>query len=281
MKKILVLALLSLGLMTLGGATAFAQIVAQPTNYPTKILGVVGGNNGTDSTIYDVNPANGNATNPRVPVFAQSSAKPPFVGFTYDGSHVLIGLTASYLSNYQSTFFTIAPNPSFSSLGLIGQTRQGNTLWQCGYEGDITYDRIGHKLYGICNTNGSKLVTFDSSTGKVLTMVLVSGTGRYTALAFDPAGTLYALDTLSRKLVKVNKSTGAITQTLSLTGTLPNTSDSGGMGFNDAGVLYAAFGGQLVTINSTNGAVTVRGGTPLFSGLIVEGGGSIRNRLGE
>lgn len=248
--------------------------------YPTNILGITGTTYGQGSTIYDVNATNGNITNPRTPLYQSSYYRIPFVGFTYapyNGNNLLYGLSFSNISNYASTLFTILPNFSFNALGLHPPTMLNGVEWRCGLEGDIAYDKSTGKLYATCSNGGWKLVTINPSTSVVTVVGSIGSGGNYSALAVSPAGELYALDTMSRVLVKLNKTTGAVQGSLiPLTGAVPNTSTEGGMGFNDAGVLYAAFGGKLITINVTNGAVNVIGGTANFSGLIVQGGGDIK-----
>jgi hypothetical protein len=269
----------------LAAGSAFAQrpridtrATALSTTYPTNILGISGTFYGQGSTIYDVNATNGNATNPRTPLYQSSGYKIPFAGITYvpyQGNNLLYGLTFSNMTYYASTLFTILPNPSFNSLGLLPMTGLNGSDWRCGLEGDIAYDKYTHKLYATCSNGGWKLVTLDPVSAAVTILGgNISSGGYYSALAVSPAGELFALDTVSRILVKLDKSTGAIQGSpIPLAGALPNTSVNGGMGFNDAGVLYAAFGGKLITINVTTGGINVIGNTVNFSGLVVQGGG--------
>ena len=244
---------------------------------PTEILGITGTTYGQGSTIYDVDAMNGNTTNPRTPTYQSSNYKIPFVGFTLVGNSIC-GLTFSNLPSYASTLFGIGPNYSFNSLGLRPPTTLNGTEWRCGLEGDIAYDKTSGKLYATCSNGGWKLVRVDLvSSAVTIPGGNIGSGGYYSALAFNAAGELYALDTVSRVLVKLNKNTGGVQGSpIPLSGQLPNTSVNGGMGFNDAGVLYAAFGGKLMTINVTTGAVSIIGNTANFSGLIVQGGGLLK-----
>lgn len=286
MKKRFHITLMVLAVIALCHTLALAQ-VQRPTNVgtgtlgttaPTVILGITGTSYGQGSTIYDVNATNGAITNPRVPLYQSSGFKIPFVGFTYiphSGGDLLYGLTFSNMTYYASNLFNILPNYSFNTLASPHPTMMNGVEWRCGLEGDIAYDKTNGKLYATCSNGGWRLVSIDPATGVVTAFSLISSGGSYSALAVNAAGELYALDTTSRTLVKLDKATGSIQSTIPLTGALPNTSTNGGMGFNDAGVLYAAFGGKLITINTTNGAVNVIGSTANFSGLIVRGGGRI------
>ena len=281
MKKRLQITILTLTVLALCQTPAPAQRLEVKKEYQTIILGITGTTYGQGSVIYDVNAQNGTSTKPRTPLYQSSSYKIPFTGITYvpqNGVNVLYGLSFSNMTSYYSTLFTIQPNYSFTSLGLHPMTMLNGVEWRCGQEGDIAYDKYTGKLYATCSNGGWKLVTINlaSSVVTILGGNIGSG-GDYSALAVNPTGELYALDTMSRVLVKLNKSTGSIQgNPIPLTGALPNTSVNGGMGFNDVGVLYAAFGGKLMTINVTTGAVNVIGNTANFSGLVVNGGGPIK-----
>jgi hypothetical protein len=282
MKKKLQRSILALTMLALSQTLTLAQkrVSAETGSYPTTILGITGTNYGQGSTIYDVNATNGDTTNPRIPLYQSSGYKIPFAGITYvpyKGSNLLYGLTFSNISSYSSTLFTILPNNSFNSLGLLPPTTLNGVEWKCGLEGDIAYDKSTSKLYATCSNGGWKLVAINLTSAAVTILGGNIGSGgSYSALAVNSTGGLYALDTTSRVLVKLDKVTGSIQgNPIPLTGALPNTSSQGGMGFNDAGVLYAAFGGKLVTINVTTGAVNVVGNTTNFSGLVVQGGGKL------
>lgn len=289
MKKNCRIIVLALALLALCQTPALSQGAAKPmpqndkyevfSHYPTKILGVTGTTYGPGSTIYDINAKDGTPSNPRTPLYQSSGYKIPFVGITYapyKGSNVLYGLSFSNMAYYASTLFRIGPDGAFNTLAVLPPTSLNGTEWRCGLEGDIAYDKSTGKLYATCSNGGWKLVTINQTSSVVTPVGSINAGGNYSALAVSPGGELYALDTMSRVLVKLNKTTGGVQGTpIPLTGPLPNTSTEGGMGFNDAGVLYAAFGGKLITINVTSGAVNVIGGTMNFSGLVVSGGGKV------
>jgi hypothetical protein len=293
MKRTLVLTTLTLSLLLLPGPRAAAQIrrkvinsgPAQPdgkipsliSNHaapiptlPTKILATVNG------AVVNVNSLNGAALSPQTPLFSGQPVY-KFVGMTLVGG-TLYGLTsdsALELPANRSRLFTITgSNTTLNAKGPAGN---------CGGEGDLAYDKSGNTLYATCldNTNVWKLVTINPGTGfftDVGPMPVLSGQPQYAGLAFSPTGELYALDTMNRRLLKLDKQNPAnnpsvITLTAP-TWVLPFPGATGSLGFSDAGALFASFGGQLIVINPLTGEVA-QIGSGTYTGLAVSGGGLV------
>jgi hypothetical protein len=208
-----------------------------------------------------------------------------FIGLAF-GPNSLYGLTSSYEANpsWKGRLFTASPNNSFSFLGIGSALSLNGFPLQC-YEGDLAYDKSLNKMYGTCDDGGGWfLMTIKLSNGVVTDKgSLPAATGPYgypyySALAFNPAGELFALDTYNKKLYKLDKNNASVIQpVINLSGPVPIPSAYGGMGFSDLGELYVSFGGQLAAINILTGDVTVVG-NGAYSGLIVSGGGVITKR---
>lgn len=249
------------------------------TGTPPKILGTSSG------IVYDVDALSATTSNARTPRDSGQSVS-EFIGFAFDSNNTLYGLTSSFSNNpvWRSHLFTISPNSTFSTLGIGPSLNYNGNPFYC-IDGDLAYDKtLPGYMYATCNDAGNwRLVTIKLSTGVVtLKGSLPAASGiygnpSYAALAFNPAGDLYALDTYNKKLYKLNKINANASPPIALTGPLPIPSTTGSMSFSDSGGLYAAFGGKLVTINLANGAVGVIGNSS-FTGLIVSGGsGPIRH----
>ena len=160
------------------------------------------------------------------------------------------------------------------AVSLVGATGLSNI-----FEGDLAFQPSTGALYGIENVlSGSvhNLFTMNPSTGAATTVGSVS-TGAphdFSSLAFNAAGTLYAIDddnlTGNTLLDTLNPSTGAILTTVPLNVHLGFTV---GMTFHPvADVAYVADGGtngtnNLYTLDTGTGTLTLVGSTGLASGL--------------
>lgn len=244
---------------------------------PAKILGTSGG------VVYDVSALDGTTANPRTPKDSGMSVS-GFIGFAFDGNNTLHGLTSANTSNpnWKSRIFTISPNNSFSTLGIGPSLNLGGNPFYC-LEGDLAYDKSSPGyMYATCNDAGVwRLIIIKLSTGAVTFKGLLPaaagsyGSPAYPALAFNASGTeLYTLDTYNRKLYKLNKNNANALSAIPLAGVQPISSTTGSMSFATPDIIYASFGGKLVTISTSNGAVGVSGNSGSMSGLIVVSPGS-------
>jgi hypothetical protein len=294
MKRTLVLTTLTLSLLLLPGPRAAAQIrrkvinsgPAQPdgripsliSNHaapiPTLPTKIVAAGNGA---VVNVNPLNGAAHNTQTPLYLGQPVY-KFVGMTLVGG-TLYGLTSDSASEQpanRSRLFTITgANTTLNAKGPGGN---------CGGEGDLAYDKSSNMLYATCldNANVWKLVMISPVSGGVTdvgAMPVPQGgqLPQYAGLAFSPTGELYALDTMNRRLLKLDKQNpvnnpSVITLTAALQ--LPLPSATGSLGFSDAGALFASSGGWLIVINPLTGEVA-QIGSGTYTGLAVSGGGLV------
>ncbi|HEX5705089.1 MAG TPA: hypothetical protein VFX97_17960 [Pyrinomonadaceae bacterium] len=250
--------------------------IAASTGTPPRIISTAGG------TVSDINAVDGTNSNPHTPKYLGGMTM-NFDGIALGANDTLYALTSASLTNgYKSYIFVIGPNYGvnrFENLLYGTPLYMAGNRWYCLGEGDLAYDK-GGSLYASCKDgSGWKLVTINPASGVVAIVGSMPSGGSFSALAFNPAGELFALDTNSRKLWKLDKTNPsnnpqAIPLTVAGGQQMPNTSTQGGMGFTANGGLYAAFGGQLVIINPVNGALSIvtsnSGG--YTSGLAISGG---------
>jgi hypothetical protein len=294
MKRTLVLTTLTLSLLLLSGPPAAAQVrgkiiksgpavqtskippylrdLAAPVpTVPVRIVATVNG------TVVNVNSLNGVPISSQTPMLSSQSMY-KFIGMTVVGGK-LYGLTSASAPEQpanRSRLFTITgQNATLNSVATL------SPAGKCGGEGDIAYDKSGNMLYATClDVDGLwKLVTIDLVTGAITVVgpmpVMVGQPPQYAGLAFNRVGELYALDTANRRLFKLDKQNPANNPsmlTLTAPGQLPNASVTGGLGFDDAGGLYASFGNQVVAINSLTGVVA-QIGAGAYTALVASGGG--------
>ena len=259
--------------VTAGKITANIKIPIDLTNLsastgtPPKILGTNYG------SFYNIDSVNGTTSNSHLPTLSGMSMH-QFIGIA-DVNNTVYGLTIAYSPQpypYQSRLFTINLTNNTLSPGNP-LTLLGNT-WICGKEGDLTYDKVSGNMYATCYDGGWKLVTI-SVGGNVNVVGNMPAGGAFSGLAFGPSGDLYALDSLGRKLWKLNLSNLSISTMIPLVPSegqqLSNTSPSGALGFSPTGGLFASFGGDMMTIDPATGVTFVFANGP-NSGLIVTGG---------
>jgi hypothetical protein len=125
-------------------------------------------------------------------------------------------------------------------------------------EGDIACDPTTGVLYGV--DGSGQFFTINTSTGActILGTIGPGGPrGDVSAIAFDPAGTLYAVESESRAFYKVDKGTGTIIESHpmgpieQLVGGLAYVPASGGMIFASG-----APWGQVYAVSCVSGAAT-------------------------
>jgi len=210
------------------------------------------------------------------------------MSMTYDGfalgpNDTLYGLTSAYITNgYNSYLFVIGPNYGlhpYETLSFGTPLYLSGNRWYCLGEGDLAFDNTG-VLYATCKAGSAwQLITINPGSGAVAIKGTMPAGGAFSALAFNKLGELFALDTSTRTLWKVNKNNPSSNpQSIPLIvgpgQIMPNTSLQGAMGFSTGGGLYAFFGGQLVSINLQNGMLTIltNNNFGYISGMVVSGG---------
>ncbi len=238
----------------LTGATATAQ-----QNCP--LIGLdCGGFNPSVSTLYDINPTTGAATNPR-PINTGANRAPNSLDFAPNGtlyaiSHGSGGIPASGM------LFTI--NPATGTPTWVANLSM--FVW---VEGDIAFDPTTGVLYAVDGLG--LLFTINTSNG-VGTLVGnlpqdLPGGADYSGLGFDEFGQMYVWSQFGSVLRKVNKANAAIQSTVPL-----SPFPGGGVGdvTFDRGTGRCFLvgdmpGGMLSWVTPSTGAVTTIGptGAPL------------------
>ncbi|MEM1181587.1 MAG: LamG-like jellyroll fold domain-containing protein, partial [Acidobacteriota bacterium] len=183
--------------------SVLALLAASPAAAEVQCLYAIdiGGNSSHVTTLYDVDPQTGQASNPR------STGMPGAIGLALGPDGFLYSVTLNFL-NQPSALYRIDPVTGAST--MIGQLGLSGSL----NEGDIAFDPNG-TLYGIGNQ--LKFFTVNTSTGAATSLPNVGGyNADYSNLAFDGGGTLYALDNtisagqLTNTWQTINPGSGAI-----------------------------------------------------------------------
>lgn len=210
------------------------------------------------STLYDVSHVDGTGSFPRN------------TGVNQLGGLAMAPNGTLYALRYAAPFgelYTL--DPVSGAATLVGTT--GNFPMR---EGGLDFDPVSGNLYGCHGTNAGELYTIDTGTGTVSfvgTVVDQLGFGvDLSALAFDAAGNLFGLKTLSApEVYHINPSNAAVTLRVPIQG-FPAGIEPGGMEFDDAtGTLYAVLDNRLFILDPNTGATTILGPTPIRSALEV------------
>ncbi|MFL6529394.1 MAG: VPDSG-CTERM sorting domain-containing protein [Chthoniobacterales bacterium] len=221
-------------------------LIALPVSSFAQLLG-----NGFGGTLYDINTATGAATNPR------STGQTFVVGITFDSSGNLYGLT-TFASSSPSSLVRI--NPTTGASVVVGPTGLSNI-----FEGDIAYNPTNGNLYGIQDVPSSgarNLFRINAATGNATTIGALPGTNTdFSALAFNAAGVLYALDTATATatLYVINPLTAGLISSVVTNVRLGSTA---ALAFDPVtGIAYLADGSTngtnlLYTLNTTTGVAT-------------------------
>jgi hypothetical protein len=210
------------------------------------------------AVLYDIDLSTGAASNPR------STGAPQLVGIAFSAGLQLFGLSNSAAPTNPGSLFEI--DLGTGAAQLVGATGLDSII-----EGDLAFDPTSGALYGIYHLDVAqrKLFTIDTGTGAA-TPLPGSLSGDPSAMAFDAAGTLYAIDTSLDELLTVDKATG---NPLSYTSLNVDLGAVAGMDFDPAtGTLYVADGESggtdtLYTVNTTTGDLTAVGSLGLEAGL--------------
>ncbi|MEM6794480.1 MAG: LamG-like jellyroll fold domain-containing protein [Acidobacteriota bacterium] len=161
--------------------SAFALIAASPAAAEVDCLYAIdfGGNSSHITTLYDVDPQTGQASNPR------STGMPGAIGLAFGQDGYLYSVT---LNSFQQPSALYRIDPATGSATQIGQLGLSGSL----LEGDLAFDPNG-TLYGVGHQQ--KFFTVNTSTGAATSLPSIGGfSSDYSNLAFDDSGTLYALD---------------------------------------------------------------------------------------
>lgn len=164
----------------------------------------------TTSTLWDINPTTGVASNPRT-VSGGANRAPHCIDFSPSG--VLYGLSLGGIGVPASgQLFTI--NPTTGASTLVANLSQFLNV-----EGDIAFDPTTGVLYAVDGMG--PLYTVNTSTG-VVTLVGnlpadLPGGADYSGLGFDNSGQLYVWSQFGQALRRVNKANATILSTVFLT----------------------------------------------------------------
>jgi DNA-binding beta-propeller fold protein YncE len=206
--------------------------------------------------LYDIDPANGAASNPRPTGLNQMA------GFTVtlDGQHAY-ALTS---------FGSVQPNALFRiDLATGAATLIGSTGLSLIGEGDLAIRPGDGQLFAIWNAVGSELhlLTLNTTTGAAIDVGPVASSTDLSGLTFGPNGALYCYENSFRnQLLVLDPATGATLSTINLVGNSIPVPGLAALAFNPAsGTLYMAGNGNLLpslyTIDLATGATTLLGPT--------------------
>lgn len=225
---------------------------------------VAAGRQGDNAQLYDLNLATGATSNPR-PADVRV-----FTGIAYVPSEGLYGV--SLIDD--NRLYRV--DPATGGVTPVGAT--GLSI----VEGDLVYHAATDSLLGINYPGQFFRVDRSTGTATVLGTTPPPSTGgrELSGLAFDAAGTLYALDTGEGgptgvdRLLTLNPNNGQVLTEIPVIG--PNLHFAAGIAFHpDTGTLYVAEGGpteetrpyNLFTLNPSTGALTLVGPLGVPGGL--------------
>lgn len=255
------------------GATLAAAATAAAST-TTPLLGVAFRDPGFagNTTLYDIDASTGLASNPR------TTGADVITGITRDTAGNILGLTDAFgIINGQpapSALFTI--NPANGATTVIGEV---GTLPATGLglsEGDLDFNPASGQLFSVTSQNGtSALFTIDPNTAaptEIGTIPVINSD--ISAMAFDPSGNLWVLNTdfnfdpatRASTLLRINPVEATVAEEIPLDIALGSTA---GMDFDPAtGDLYIADGdlsatNNLYTVDFINGQLNLVGDTGL------------------
>lgn len=218
------------------------------------------------SLLVDIDPTTGAASNLRnTGIFLIGGIA------THPVTQELYGLT-TFVSTPASTLIRL--NVATGAPTVVGYTGLPNIV-----EGDLSFNPLNGMLYGIQDFgptfNQRNLFRIDPNTGAATVIGSLGTENDFSALAFNSAGVMYAIDDLpvsgfTSVLHTLDPSTGAITSSISLNATLGGAV---GLAFDPStGVAYVADGGQsgtglLYSLDVTSGILTAIGPTGIQAGM--------------
>lgn len=218
------------------------------------------------SAIVDVDPVTGLATNPRD-----------------TGIRFLAGIATEPSTGHLFSLSTVPSNPPMNALFRIDvgtglPTLVGPTGLNEIVEGDLAFNPINGLLYGIQDGTGPgvqrRIFRMNPDTGIATIIGPTGSTGDLSALAFNPTGFLYSIDstgTSNSLLHVIDPNTGLITNTMSMN---VNLGSAVGMTFDPiTGAAYVADGGDasatnlLYQLDVTSGMLSAIGPTNIPTGI--------------
>jgi len=233
-----------------------AAVAAPPASAGLIGISTVDTNNGT---LWDINTSTAAVTNPRT-VNATPNRPPDMIALANNGT--LYGVSQGEVNDGPSSgkLYTILLSNGAPSL-------IANLTTFVHVEGDIAIDPTTNELYAV-DGSGGPLFKVNKANGQCTTVGTVGTTLDLSAMTFDSAGNLYAVDSFTSTLLTINKSTGAIVNSVTLTPAV--NGEIGGLAFDTGDVnLYFAGGtsGVLYRLNKTSGAVVTIGPLAVTGGI--------------
>src|ERR1051325_8547489 len=217
---------------------------------PARAATLIGGD--FAGVLYDINAANGTASNPRPTGLYQMA------GFT---------VTPDGQQAYALTTFGHAqPNALFRiELATGAATFIGNTGLNLIGEGDLAIRPGDGRLFGVWNAVGGDLhlFTLDTTTGAATDVGAAASASDLSGLAFGPNGALYCFENFRGRLLVLDPATGSTLSTINLSGSVGG-GEMAGLAYDTAsGTMYMAAGANpsLFTIDLATGAATLLGPT--------------------
>ncbi len=233
--------------VTLGLLCALLATLTTPTLATTPLYGTT-----VWGTLWDIDAGTGAAVNPR------DTSTVHLAGIEVDSDGTMYGLS-TFGGVPANTLFRINPTTGFA-------TQVGWTGLNSIYEGDLALDPTSGHLYGAYDGSGGNLKLFriNKSTGAATVVGPISIWGDYSALGFDLAGNLFAVDTTDRWVRRLDKNSGQVLSSVALSGFYGSI--TAGMDVDPAtGTMYFASGDNptayLYTLNTTTGALSIVGAT--------------------
>jgi hypothetical protein len=251
-------------------------LITSPALSAAEILFVATGSGGLSGTLYTVDPGTGAST----PVGPIGYA---VTGLAWDpGTSTLFGSTANNDATAPGSLITI--NTATGAGTVVGSyVLSSETM------ADLTFS--GGVLYGWAEPNSDDLYTINTSTGAA-TVVGNSGLSTFGAgLGASPGGVLYFTGNGNEGELRTVDSTTSLTTIVAfLSGSSGNEGEAiKALAFNSAGTLYGVEGpsggggsaARLITINTSNGAMTTVGALPTATDALVFAGDEVSSGIPE
>ena len=207
------------------------------------------GNSLINSQIYDINTATGAATGPRPTGTSLAGiAFQPSTGNLY-------GLSLGFQPNGNSL---VQINPTTGATTVVGAIGLLSNI----VEGDLAFNPVNGNLYGVDSSGVFFQMNVATGAATTIGQIPSGGQGDFSALAFNAAGVLFAIDTGAvgnSILSTINPLTGGILSSVVMN---VNLGGSAGLTFDYAtGTAYLADGvtggtNLLYTLNTTTGVAT-------------------------
>lgn len=215
-------------------------IAIVPATAGAGLLGIAGNN-----VLYDINPANGAASNPRT-----VGNKIDMIAVSPSGT--LYGVSQGFPTDVPAGGQLYTINPVSGAATLIATLDTYVVV-----EGDIAFDPTTGILYAV--DGAGQLFTINTTTGVGTVIGTVPGNVDLSAMTFDAVGNLYMVESFGQSLLKINKANAAIIATLPMGNVEQQV---GGLAFVPSnGTLYYAGGipSKFYSVNTTTGAATLIG----------------------